>query len=254
MNTVQLLLRNGVNPEAFKVAFQNIMSENPEISYNSIQGFEKKGNDVLVTLEVPENPNKGKIEHQFNDVYEMKLEAVKQAALLEAEKTHKEEIKALTKDITEIAKLALMNKPNSTTIIDNKAMNNSSDSSQNITNSTLTNSIANLKEISGQVTNSINQLSDNSEDGSDSIKQLLSQLKTVIETEENLDNENKADALEEVKTIVDAANNIEDSNLKKLAKRSKNALMGIVATLPTATKLVQECNQLLPAIAKLLGL
>ena len=109
------------------------MADNPEITYDSIQGIENKGKDVVVTVEVPKDADKGNIEHQFNETYEAKLEAVKKAALLEAEKEHKQEIKELTKDITEIAKLALTNQPKLTNIIDNKAMNHSSDSSQNIT-------------------------------------------------------------------------------------------------------------------------
>ena len=66
-------------------------------------------------------------------------------------------------------------------------MINSPDNSQNIKvgdNVNLTNSNANfnLREISGQVTNSIQQLPDNSEEGKTSIKQLLSQLQNAIET------------------------------------------------------------------------
>nr|MDJ0732300.1 pentapeptide repeat-containing protein [Crocosphaera sp.] len=62
------------------------------------------------------------------------------------------------------------------------------------------------------------------------------------------------EALEAVESLTEAANNPEDSSLKKLAKLSKNALIGIAANLPNATKLVQECNKLLPEIAQLLGL
>ncbi|MGK7872375.1 MAG: hypothetical protein AB4426_03385 [Xenococcaceae cyanobacterium] len=48
MRIVHILLRNGVHPEAFRQAFQKLMESNPEISYDSIQAVEKKGNDVLV--------------------------------------------------------------------------------------------------------------------------------------------------------------------------------------------------------------
>ncbi|MEM8779543.1 MAG: pentapeptide repeat-containing protein [Cyanobacteria bacterium P01_G01_bin.49] len=256
MNTVQLLLRNGVNSDAFKIAFQKIMAENPEITYNSIQGIEKKGQDVLVTLEVPEEADKGNIEHTFNEAYEAKLEAAKQTALLEAEKDHKEDIKNLTKDITEITKLALIHQPNLTNIIDNKLMNHSSDSSQNINirDINANQSIVNLGEISGKVSNNIQQLPDNSEDGKNSLKDLLTQLQTAIETEESLNDIQKAEALEATESLTQAANNPKDSNFKKLARLSKNALMGIASNLPNATKLVQEFNKLLPAIAQLLGL
>ncbi|WP_198954052.1 pentapeptide repeat-containing protein [Moorena bouillonii] len=83
INTVQILLRNGVNPEAFRQAFQKIMAENPEITTESIQAIEKKGNDVLLTLEVPEATDKCKVEKQFLQVYEARLEADKKIAFLE---------------------------------------------------------------------------------------------------------------------------------------------------------------------------
>ncbi|NEO74169.1 pentapeptide repeat-containing protein [Moorena sp. SIO3H5] len=83
INTVQILLRNGVNPEAFRQAFQKIMAENAEITSDSIQAIEKKGNDVLLTLEVPEATDKGKVEKQFLQVYEARLEADKKIAFLE---------------------------------------------------------------------------------------------------------------------------------------------------------------------------
>ena len=50
---MQILLKDGINPEAFVAAFQKLMQEFPEITRNSIQGFEKKENDVLLTLKVP---------------------------------------------------------------------------------------------------------------------------------------------------------------------------------------------------------
>ncbi|CCQ54533.1 MULTISPECIES: pentapeptide repeat-containing protein [Crocosphaera] len=257
METVQLLLRNGVNSEAFKSGFQKIMAENPEITYDSIQGIEKKGKDVVVTVEVPKDADKGKIEHQFNEAYEMKLEAVKQTALLEAAKEHKQEIKELTKDITEIAKLALSNQPNVNTIIENKPMTNSPDNSQNITSGRdviLTNSNANLREISGNINNLIQQLPDQNNDEKTSIKELISQLQKAIESEDNLKDVQKVEALEEVEILTKAANKPEDSKLKKEAKRSSNVLAGIAKNLPHATKLVEGCNELLPAIAQLLGL
>ncbi|MDJ0845463.1 pentapeptide repeat-containing protein [Crocosphaera sp.] len=247
INTVQLLLKNGINPEAFKMAFDKIVEEHPNISYDNIQGIEKKGNDVLVTVEVPEDADKANIQNTFDEVYELRLQAATATKLLEVEKEHK-------KDIIKVVELL---KPSETNIInENKAMTNSSDNSQNIKARDInaTNFIANLRDISGKVSNNIQQIPDNTEDGKLSIKQLLSQLKTAIETENNLNDETKAEILDSVNNITEAAKNPEDSNLKKLAKLSKNAIFGMVSTLPTATKLVIECNELLPQISQLLGL
>ena len=47
INVVQILLRNGINQEAFAAAFQQPMESNPEISPNAVQGLERKGNMTL---------------------------------------------------------------------------------------------------------------------------------------------------------------------------------------------------------------
>ena len=77
MKTVQIFLRDGMNPEAFAVAFQKVMAENPDITPNSIQSIEKKGRDILLTLKVPAEIDRGKIEQQFDEVYLARLEAQK---------------------------------------------------------------------------------------------------------------------------------------------------------------------------------
>ncbi|AOX03673.1 hypothetical protein BJP34_33385 [Moorena producens PAL-8-15-08-1] len=97
MNTVQILLRNGVNPEAFRQAFQELIGKNPEITGDSIQGIERKGNDILLTLEVPESTDKGKVEREFLAVYEARLQAAKQTALLEAERSHLKDVKEIVR-------------------------------------------------------------------------------------------------------------------------------------------------------------
>jgi uncharacterized protein YjbI with pentapeptide repeats len=63
MTTIQILLRNGITREAFAAAMQRVMAENPEITSDAIQGIEKKGKDVLLTLQVP-TTDKAKVEQQ----------------------------------------------------------------------------------------------------------------------------------------------------------------------------------------------
>jgi uncharacterized protein YjbI with pentapeptide repeats len=91
MTTVQILLKDGINPEAFTAAFQKLMQEFPDITPESIKGFEKKEKDVLVPIEVPEGTDKGKIEQIWDEVYQAKLEAQMRAEQLKS----KDEIIAL---------------------------------------------------------------------------------------------------------------------------------------------------------------
>jgi len=108
--------------------------------------------------------------------------------------------------------------------------------------------------ISGTVTNTINQLPASSDPENDGIKELLAKLLAAIESAPELPNEDKAEALEQVKVLAEAGQKPEDNILQKAAKTAMKIIKGTVASLPDATKLVEECGKLLPTIAKLLAL
>lgn len=76
MNTVQILLHDGINPEAFRVAINKMIKNNPDIDLNSIQVIEKKEDDVLITIKVPENTNKSKIVREFTEIYNEKINQI----------------------------------------------------------------------------------------------------------------------------------------------------------------------------------
>ncbi len=260
MNTVQILLRNGINKEAFAVAFQKLMEENPEITPDSIQGVEKKDNDVLLTLQVPEGTDKAKIERDFNEPY--KLEAQKQAALLEAEVRHSREMKEVTMTLASnlsnlLSNLTIIASGETTTMTNNNPsitsgagsfINLGEGNSMAMTGSNF------LSEISGNVTNAVNQLPSATEPDKPGIKELLTQLQTLIEAETNLTDKNKEKALKQVKALAEAAQNPKEPEKQDLADTAITMLKGLITGLPSAATLVEACNKLLPAIASLLGL
>ncbi|NER28231.1 MAG: hypothetical protein F6J89_11505 [Symploca sp. SIO1C4] len=258
MNTVQILLRNGVNDEAFHTAFRQIMEYNPEINFDSIQSIQKKEEDVLVTIQVPQGTDKGKFEQQFFEVYQARLEAKQEAALREAETRHNQDIK-------EIALAALTKNQSSNPIFnvtntatnEGKVMNESSDNSSKIETrdgNVIGNILGDSSTISGTVTNTINELPASAESDQPGIKELLIQLQTAIASESNLDEEDKAEALEQVKLLAEAGKNPSDGAMKKLAKRATTMLKGLIAGLPTAATLVETSKELLPAITNLFNL
>ncbi|WP_275415797.1 pentapeptide repeat-containing protein [Leptolyngbya sp. CCY15150] len=117
--------------------------------------------------------------------------------------------------------------------------------------------VVSLGQISGEVANIINQLPDAAPSKGPALKELLTQLQTAIETAAELPAEDKAEALEQVKTLAEAGQDTQappDGPLKKAAKTALKILKGTAAGLPDATKLVEEFNKLLPAIATLIGL
>jgi len=84
LDAMQLLIRDGINPEAFRAAFQTLM-EKHGITPEQITGMEKKGGDVMLTVEVPAGANKAQIEADFHGSYQRQLEAsVARIAQLEA--------------------------------------------------------------------------------------------------------------------------------------------------------------------------
>ncbi|MFB8791729.1 MAG: hypothetical protein U7123_23525 [Potamolinea sp.] len=261
MNTVQILLRNGINPEAFTVAFRKLMEENPEITPDSIQAIEKKGEDVLLTLEVPEGTDKGKVQRNFESAYEARLEAQKQAALLEAEIRHNQDIKEITLTLASnlsnlLSNLTIIASGENTTMTDNK--NQGINATGSFVNTgemnNMTGSTVNLGQISGSVSNAINQLPVSPEPNKPGIKELLTELQAAIEAETNLTAEDKAEALEQVKALAEAGKNPQEGTMQRAAKTAMKILKGTVASLPVAATLIEASQKLLPAIAQLLSL
>jgi uncharacterized protein YjbI with pentapeptide repeats len=104
--------------------------------------------------------------------------------------------------------------------------------------------------ISGNVTNTINQLPDSEESQEPGIKELLKQLQTAIEADINLSEEDKEEALKQLQTIAEAGQKPEDSGMQKIVKNSLKFLKGTIADLPSTVELVQTCGKLLPLVAQ----
>ena len=121
MNVVQILLRHGIEPEAFQKAWQQLMADYPEAT---LQATERKGEDLLVTLEVPENADKSQVERWFLSAHEAKLKEQKLAGILEGQQSHAQDLKELL--------LQKYSHPNTIHIIKNisQTMNNNTDNNR----------------------------------------------------------------------------------------------------------------------------
>jgi uncharacterized protein YjbI with pentapeptide repeats len=250
MHTVQFLLRNGINRQAFAEAFQNLMRENPDISYDSFQAIEKKGNDVLLTLTVPENADKAKIYQDFIQTYYARIRQ------LEAQT---EQLQLHAGDLKEIV-LILAGKPQ--TIVNEASINTMQETNRKIEIGSIggdfnaSGQALNLGEmdISGQVTNMIKQLPDESISTEQlGIKELLTQLQKVINEEIELSNEDKADLLEQVKTLAQANQTPEQQTKEGLVRKARKIFEATLKGLPDTAKIVEACSKLLPLILKALG-
>ena len=242
-NVVQVLLRNGMNRTAFAEAFQTLMAEHPDLSYDSIQAVERKGNDALVTLEVSETADKAEISRSLREAYDQKVQQ------LEAKVERLHELRAA--DLKEVAlqKAQIFNQ-----LVGRDLMDKSIDRSQNIKvggDMNLSGSTLNLGEISGNVTNAIAQLPDASPDRPD-LKALLTQLQAAIESETALPTEDKADLLEQVKNLAEVQQT-EPEQKEGVARKARKIFDATLKTLPDTAKIVEACSKLLPLVLKALG-
>ena len=243
LDEVQILIRGGIHPTAFRAAFQSIMQQNPDITPDAIKGYEKRGTDVMLTLQVPEGTNKAELEHAWEEGYQTGLKAGKDAERLES--------------VDFLKQTLLLSAGQSNTFVNENKLMTGNDQRQNIDvkgNFTVTanNSVVSFRDISGQVNNQIDQLSN--EPTQTQLKDLLTQLQTAIEAEPALNEEQKTEALEEVKELAAAGQAPQDGPMKKAAKRAITVLKGMTVGLGETTKFVEACNGLLPAISILFGL
>ncbi|MDB9375490.1 pentapeptide repeat-containing protein [Nodularia sphaerocarpa] len=260
LNTVDLIFRDGIDWKAFVNAFQNVQNQNQDTELG-LQSIENKGDGVVVVkVGVPDGADKEKIHSDFTHYYQLGLQAgeEKYKAQLQAKDNEIVIYRQQSADMKEIVSL-LANKPINVQVdnkLENKNMTNSNDYSRKFENSgTLNNSgQINLGEISGTVTNTINELPSSPEPDKPGVKELLAQLQAAIEAEKDLPQEDKAEALEQVKTLAEAGKSPQEGAMQKAAKTAVKILKGTVASLPSATKLVEECSKLLPLISQLLGL
>lgn len=263
LNTVDLIFRDGIDWKAFTYSFNKLILDN-EGTELEIQSIENKGDGVVVVrVNVPPDANKAKIHSEFNQNYEVALKVLE--ARYQAELRAKDEqiviYREKSADMKELISL-LASKPVNIPVnvevkatAEGKAVSDSIDQSRKIeVNGNVTGSTLNLGEISGTVTTTINQLPDSPQANQAGIKELLTQLQTAIEAENDLPQEDKVEALEQVKVLAEAGKNPQEGAMQKMGKTAIKILKGTITGLPSATKLVEECNKLLPLISKLLGL
>ncbi|MGF1460561.1 MAG: pentapeptide repeat-containing protein [Leptolyngbyaceae cyanobacterium] len=246
LDTVQLLIRQGIHPQVFKDTLKQLMADY-DLSADAVRSYERKGEDVLVTVAVPEGTDKGQFEQDFDELQALKLEAAKAQGLLEGERKRADTLEAIL----------LKHGPATNTVhVNNTAMNNSqnpsisaSDGSFVNTGDNLQGNVINLGEISGQVSNQINQLPDNDPSADQrSLKDLLTQLQAAVEADAELSDVEKKEALENVGKLAEAGTQPQDNVMQRMAKRAADNLRSITEPLTEASNLATVCKSLLPLI------
>jgi len=257
----------GIDPAAAAVALKQLSEENPEAGLEVItlegRGSEKIRLQAVVTGDANSSQLNAKYFEKYREISSLPYSDIQ--ALLAGAAEKDERIRSLEKllgDALQQPKFYVETYQNQGEFImaqENKGNVNISGVQGNISgiaaageNQAMT-GVA-LGAISGNVTNTISQLPDTTDPNEPSLKELLTQLQALIESEPELNEEDKVEALEQVKVLAESGQKPEDSTLQKLAKTAVKILKGTIASLPDVTKLVESGAKLLPYITKLLGL
>ena len=260
INTVEILLRKGANPEAFRQAFQQLMADNPHINSDSIKGIERKGEDVLLTLEVPVDTDKAEVEHNFLETYEARLEAAKEQARLEGKSEQQQE---QIKDLKEIAMVLAQKESDNIFLahqehMEKKTVKESNQSRNiNIENSTVNASGAgsfNQGDIQGTVANNINQRTASTDYSKLNLQQLLTKLTKAIENDANFPSEDKQDSLDAIDNLTTASQEKDIVIQKKKANKALRSLERIAKLLPAGAAFITIFKEIAPHIYSLLRL
>jgi uncharacterized protein YjbI with pentapeptide repeats len=256
LSTIDLLFRDGIDWKAFIYSFDALVQENPELS---IQSIENKGDGfVVIRVNAPPDADKAKIQSEFNQTYEDKLKALKSdyQKQLQAKDEQIESYRRESVNMTEIATLLAKRPINvqANANAESKSMSNSNENNRTVNiDGDVTGSTINLGEISGSVSNVINQLPNSSVPNQPGIKEWLTELQKAIEEDTELQPEDKVDLLEQVKALAEAKLTSEPDKKESLVRNAKKIFKATLDGLPDTAKLAEACSKLLPIILGLLG-
>jgi uncharacterized protein YjbI with pentapeptide repeats len=263
VQTLDLYHNQVDDPRLIAMAFQQLQETHPETELDIIS-IEKRGkhrDKVLIRAETSPQANRSELHHDYFTTYN-DLQALSPAALQQLLAEKDGQVKRLTGLVEAAIKRPGISaqtyysqgdtmsesKGNiSITSGDGSKISGLAGAGESITGSA-------IGEISGTVSVAINELPESPEPDKPGIKELLAQLQAAIEAESNLDEEDKAEALEQVKMLADAGKNPQEKGNQKMAKRATTMLKGIIVGLPTAATLFEAWNKLQPLITKLFGL
>jgi uncharacterized protein YjbI with pentapeptide repeats len=265
---VKLLIKNGVDPKAFQAAFQEVMRLHPQITPESLTGIKRMGNDVLATLQVPAEVDKGEIERDFFAKYNaLELRYAEQKGLLEG-------ARRMTDQLLEIVgRLVLPTQPpmppqpihvnpifnvsgNQANANQNPAVNNTTIHAGDgnlINTGTLDTGggIVNFGDLSEQARIAINSLPDQRLAADEpTLRELLQQLQASLDDDAEVPESTRADALSEIQTIATAAQDPKQN--ASPARRAMNALKGISASVSEANKALEESSKFVATVKKVL--
>jgi uncharacterized protein YjbI with pentapeptide repeats len=252
LNTVDFIFKNGIDWQAFLVSLEKLRIESGDTEI-SVQSIENKGDGVFVVkVNIPSDLNKEKVHREFKKDYDnqMKLMETRYKAQLEGKE---EAIEIYRKQNIDLMQIITQRAQSPVQILEEvKIMHDkrrSIDVRGNLHIADSPNAL-NLGEIGGNVTKTIQQLPTSHDPDKPGLKELLIELQSLLEQarDEELQPEDKADAFQQVQMLAKAGTN-PDERQKRRARSALRFFKGLVTELPHATKLAEELNKMISALA-----
>ncbi|WP_366918567.1 pentapeptide repeat-containing protein [Acaryochloris sp. IP29b_bin.148] len=259
--SLDLFHQGGLDPSAAAIALKQIAEKFPEAGLEVV-ALEGRGNErVRVQARVAGDADRSQLSEAYFDQYQQ-VESMPQGdiqALLRGIEEKDERIRSLESMVMSALKEDKYYVESVYNLGDNVAEQRSININAGGDIGNISGVVAgdqsgvlNLGTISGDVTNTINQLPDTPDSREPGLKELLTELQAAIEGEPELEKEDKVEALEQVKVLAEVGQDPQAGPMQKAGKTAMKILKGTTAILPPTTQLVKECTKLLPAIGGLL--
>ena len=267
VDTLDLYHSQDIDPRAISIALKNLSANHPGEKLMLVAIERRGGNGLNLRFTTAPGADKSELSHEyFTDYARIKKELPIAVQLRLAEQdaeirtlkgtieqfieagTHQSKIQAETIQVIQ----------GELVVTQNKGINISSSGGSIGDISGLVggdvSGVVNLGTISGNVTNTINQLPDASEPDQPNLKELLTQLQQAIENDSDLSDPDKADLLEQVQVLAEAKQIEEPAKKEGLARKARKMFDATLSSLPQTASIVEACSKLLPMVLKALGL
>ena len=265
-DTLDLYHRQNVDPRAISIALKDLADNHPDAQLQFV-AIEWRGHGLNIRYTTAPSTDKSKLSREYFENYakikkqllqDIQSKLVAQDAVISKMESMIDKFIQTGTYQTTVHANTIQSIQGGMTMTENKGINiNVSGGSIGDIGGLVggdVNGVVNLGEISGNVTNAINQLSDESESNQLSLKSLLTQLQQFIQNDSDLPELDKSDLLEQVQLLAEAKQVKEPIKKEGLARKAMKMFDATLKGLPDTAKLVDACSKLLPLILKSLGL
>jgi len=238
LDTVDMILKEEFSLLAFLIAFKH-MKKKVELKFDSqlsIKSFENKDGTIIAKIKVPPHVSKEYIQREAGK----KIEKINR--LFEKAKGQLKSKDQMINHLMKIIELITVITGNPVKIgrIDMR--------DQKVSVGRDVTGVLNLGKISGNVTNTIQQLPASSDPNKPGLKEFLTKLQELIQNTAGLAEEDKAEALNHVKALAEIGKN---PNEKSKSKGILRWFRGLLPELPAAAATVVELKDVIESVAEI---